>query len=545
MSSDLKTPLEMFYHWESTAADQVFLRQPSQLQWREYTWEEVADRVRKLAGFLHRRGFEPGSRIAILAANCADWFMVDLAIMLAGHVSVPLYPGQDVDSARYILDHSEAKMIFLGAFDQSARVDEMLPGDLPRIAVFGCSVDCDYQLEHLVNEEERFEDSPVPSLDDLMTILYTSGTTGNPKGVMHNHGTPARVCPRHLRVMEFDLGGERERLFSFLPLSHAAERIMIEMRAIYSNPVVSFSEGLETFGEELRQVRPTMFFAVPRLWAKFKEGIDAAVPPEVQAGFGEEEKASVRAMLGLDQARVVLTGSAPTPVDLHNWYLDMGIPLREGYSMTENFIDGCFYMSDDSPEPGWVGWPLEGVDIRVTDEGEICFRSDGLMSGYYREPEKTSEVLVDGWYHTGDSGVIDDRGRVKVTGRISEVFKTSKGKFVSPSRIEDKFAGEIELGQICVCGHGEDQPVMLTNLSEVGATMAKEEVENKLEQALSRINGDLPAHERVARIVVTPQEWTIESGLLTPTMKLKRKALVEYFGEHISGVKTEQRIFWA
>jgi long-chain acyl-CoA synthetase len=544
VSESLKTPLEMFYHWEANAADDVFLRQPIARQWREFTWQEVADRVRRLAAFIDARGFAPGSRIAILSSNCADWFMVDLAIMLAGHVSVPLYPGQDVESARYILEHCEAQLIFVGQFDQSAKVAQMLPADLPRIAMHGCQVDCDFQVSSLTQSDTRFEASPVPELEALMTILYTSGTTGNPKGVMHSHGTAARVMPRHLRVMAYSDDGARERLFSFLPLSHAAERIMIEMRAIYSNPVVAFSEGLETFGDELREVKPTIFFAVPRLWTKFKAGIDAKVPPEVQAKFGEEDKAKVRVMLGLDQAKAVLTGSAPTPKDIHQWYLDMGIQLREGYSMTENFIDGCFYMSEDDPVPGSVGWPLEGVEVKITDDDEICFRSDGLMKGYYKEPEKTAEVLVDGWYHTGDSGRIDEQGRVTVTGRISEVFKTSKGKFISPSRIEDKFGSVAELGQLCVCGHGEDQPVLLTNLSELADSQPMPALEDKLVAALADINADLPTHERVNRIVITPTEWTIDEGLLTPTLKIKRKVLVEHFAHYISDKSASGPVVW-
>lgn len=525
MSDAIKTPLEMFYHWESTAADQVFLRQPKQLVWTEYTWAEVANNVRRLASYLNSKNLEAGSRIAILSSNSADWIIVDLAIMLAGHVSVPLYPGQDIPSTRYILQHSEAQLIFVGGFDLQAQADEMLDADLPRVGMRNCAIETETSLDAIYSDYEPFAESPVPDLDDLFTILYTSGTTGNPKGVMHTHGTPGRVSPRlaanFLRYNKEDRG----RFFSFLPLSHAAERIAVEMNALYNNPTISFSEGLTTFADELRSVKPTLFFAVPRLWMKFKAGVDAKFPPEQQATFGEPEKAFIREVLGLDKATFVLTGSAPCPKDVQQWYIDMGIMVRDGYGMTENFIDGCIWHMEESPIPGCVGKPLEGVELKLTDDAEICFRSGGVMKGYYKEPEKTAEVLQDGWYHTGDTGRIDEDGNLWVTGRISEVFKTTKGKFIKPTRIEGMFGSISDLEQFCVFGHGMDQPIIAVTLSEVGLAKDKTTLKNELVEKLALINEDLPPYERVAQLFVCAEEWGIENGLLTPTLKVKRKAI--------------------
>lgn len=544
MSEVLKTPIEMFYQWEQQTPDQVFLRQPIQGEWREYSWSEVGQRVRSIGQFIREQNLPPGSHIAILSANSADWFVVDLAIMLTGNVSIPLYPGQDVDSGKYIIEHSAARLIFLGAFDQAARADEMLGTAIPRIAMRGCSAECGYDLEQIVEEFSPWTESPVPDLDATMTILYTSGTTGNPKGVVHPHGTPARVIPRHLGAIITPPDIPRDRLFSFLPLSHAAERVVVEMRALYDNASVSFSEGLETFSREMAQVRPTLFFAVPRLWVKFKEAIDARFPPEVQATFGDEQKRQVREALGLDQTRVALTGSAPTPVDVHQWFLDMGVSLQEGYSMTENFIDGCFNLTAENCDPGIAGPPMPGVQVKLTDEGEICFRSDGLMKEYYREPEKTAQVLRDGWYHTGDSGKILDDGRVVVTGRLGEVFKSSKGKFINPNRIEAAFAAVEDLGQICAFGHGAVQPMMFATLSEAGLGKDADKVTAALTQALTTVNESLPAYERVAQIYVTPQEWTIDNGMLTPTMKIKRRALVEQFSEKVTDTRGAKPVVW-
>ncbi|NKI19299.1 AMP-binding protein [Spongiibacter sp. KMU-166] len=543
MSDNIKTPLEMFYHWEREAAGDVFLRQPAALQWTEYTWAEVADRARRLAAYLVAQNYEPGSRIAVFAKNCADWVVVDFAIMLAGHISVPLYPGQDASSTKYIVEHSESRMIFLGQFDIAEQIDSVLPADLPRVGIHGCAVKADISIEALLAQYEPFAESPIPAANSLFTILYTSGTTGNPKGVMHIHATPGSVLPRFQKTWKIGTHGDRERFISYLPLSHAAERCIVEMNALYCNGIISFSEGLETFAEELRSVEPTFFFSVPRLWVKFKEAVDAKIPPEVQAGFGDEQREAVRKQLGLNSARVILTGSAPCPKEVQNWFLDMGVLLREGYSMTENFCDGTFWSEDSRPPAGCVGKPLPGVEIKLTDDEEVCFRSSGLMVGYYKNDEKTAEALVDGWYHTGDTGKLDDDGNLWITGRISEVFKTTKGKFISPTKLEDEFGSLVELAQVCVCGHGLNQPILLATRSELAATLSNAELAERLSAALEKINSGLPAYEKVSNILVTPGEWTIMNGLLTPTMKLKRKSLLAQYADQINASHSDAVVF--
>ena len=533
MGESVKTPIEMFYHWEKTTPDKVYLRQPKDLQWSEYTWAEVGDRVRRLATFINKQEFPPGSAIAIWSSNSMDWIIVDLAIMMSGHISVPLYPGQDVESARYILEHSESRMIFLGPFDHAADADKAIPDGLPRVAMLGCTVPCPHDLNTIMADNEPFSESPVPDPESIFTMIYTSGTTGNPKGVMHAHITPAHVVPGLAKAMRMDEPGAR--FFSFLPLSHAAERIVIEMTSLYANAEISFSEKLATFAEELRSVQPTFFFAVPRLWVKFKEGVDAKIPPAAQAALTDEQKAGIRKQLGLANASRILTGASPCPKDIQKWYLNMGIILREGYGMTENFIHGSGWVHNDEPIPGCVGRPFDdSVELRVSDEGEILFRSKGLMKGYYKNPEKTAEVLdAEGWYHTGDSGRFDDEGNLWVTGRIGEVFKSSKGKFIQPVALENRFGRSELLAQLCVFGHGLDQPVLLASLSETAKQMDRDEVKGKLEQLLAHVNEELPPYERIAQIYVSRDEWMIDNGLLTPTMKLKRRPIEEKFREGV------------
>jgi long-chain acyl-CoA synthetase len=306
MAETVKTPLEMFYHWERETPDQVYLRQPRNLEWQEYTWAQVADQVRRIAAFLKSKDYPAGSRIAIWSSNNKDWPIVDLAIMLSGHISVPIYPGQDTGSANYIFNHSEAKLVFAGQFDQAAKVEDALVDGMETVGIHGCTIDSDTTLEAILAEFQPFSESPMPDPEDVFTIIYTSGTTGNPKGVMHMYQNPGYVVPGLVKSFRMDQG--ENRLFSFLPMSHAAERIVVEMTSLYANAPISFSEGLATFGDEIRSVQPTLFFAVPRLWVKFKEGIDAKVPPEAQAGLSDEMVGTAPATPG-SSTRTVTCGS--------------------------------------------------------------------------------------------------------------------------------------------------------------------------------------------------------------------------------------------
>ncbi|GAA5320951.1 MAG: AMP-binding protein [Candidatus Pelagadaptatus aseana] len=531
MGEAVKSPLEMFYKWEKETPNKVWLRQPKNLEWTEYTWADVARQVRSIAAFLKSKNYPEGSRIAIWSSNSKDWPIADLAIMLAGHISVPIYPGQDTGSANYIFNHSETKLVFAGSFDQADNIKDALTDDMEVVGLLGCTVECATTVEEICSSFEPYTESPIPNPDDIFTLVYTSGTTGNPKGVMHMHKTPGHVVPG--LTSTFRMEEEDSRLFSFLPMSHAAERIIVELSGLYSNSVVSFSEGLATFGDEIRSVQPTFFFAVPRLWVKFKQGVDAKIPPEAQAGLTDEQKQGIAQQLGLSKARMILTGSAPCPKDVQGWFLDMGIPLRDAYGMTENFVHGVGWIHNDQPKPGCVGRPFDdNVQVRISDAGEIQFKSHGLMKGYYLNPEKTEEVFDDGWYCTGDSGKIDEDGNLWVTGRVSEVFKTSKGKFIVPTRLEQFFGRSNDLGQLCIMGHGKDQPILLATPSEAGAALDEVQLKSNLEALLEEINSEVAAHEKVAMIGVTP-EWTIENSLLTPTMKLKRKQIEDAYIDQI------------
>ncbi len=524
MNEPFKSPLEMFYRWENETPNKVYLRQPRNLEWTDYTWSQVSDQVRRIAAYLKNKHYPAGSRIAIWSSNSKDWPICDFAIMLAGHISVPIYPGQDTSSANYIFKHANVKLVFCGAFDQSAFVEEALIEGMETVAMLGCKIETYTSLEKILEQNEPFLESPIPAPEDVFTIMYTSGTTGNPKGVMHMHQTPGHVVPGVIKAFGFQ--HEKNKLFSFLPMSHAGERILVELLSLYVNAPVSFSEGIDTFTQEIRSVQPTFFFAVPRLWIKFKEAIDTEIRPELQATLSAQQKKAIAQLMGLSEARVILTGSSPCPPKVQEWFINMGIILRDAYGMTETFIQGCGWLHNDEPISGCVGKPTDdSVKMRLSDEGEIQLNCKGLMKGYYRDPEKTAEVLDEGWYCTGDSGKFDKDGNLWVTGRMSEVFKTSKGKFIEPSRLEKQFGCNRILAQYCVVGHGYDQPILLATLSNLGQVLEKDNtLKAEIENIVEALNSKLPSYEKVKQVFITP-EWTIENGFLTPTMKLKRKQI--------------------
>lgn len=534
MVGSLATPLDLFYQWEASVPTQVFLRQPNQGVWYEYTWSQVSESVRRVAGYLRAQCFPSGSCIGIIAGNCADWIIVDLAIMLSGHVSVPLYPGQDIESGQYILRHCDAQLVFVGKFSKPEQADALLGGSLPRVAMQGCEITCTTSLIDITANAPRFNESPVFPLETVFTIIYTSGTTGKPKGVVHSYAAPASVVPSRIQYLPSAPKGERERFFSYLPLSHVAERCGIALRAIYNNAVLSFSEGPASFAHELKSVQPTGFFAVPRLWEKFKATIDAQFSQEQQSGFGELEKLKIREMLGLASARVITTGAAATSPAIYAWYRSMGIVLRNAYGMTENFIDGCVNTSNSPCDAGCVGKPLPGVELRFTEDGEICFRSAGLMLGYYKDPDHTDLVLQNGWYFTGDRGYLDEEGRLVVSGRLGDIFKTGKGKFVNPVDIEALLGHASLLTQVCVFGQGLAQPVALATLSADADIHSRARVELELKQLLVNVNDVLAPHERLRCLGITENEWTADNQMLTPTLKIKRKWIEKNYTKVLS-----------
>ncbi len=548
--------LQRFYKWERESAQRLALVQPmGGSAVREFTWAQVADETRRMAAHLQSLGFEPGSRVAILSKNCAWWLMSDLAIWMAGYVSVPLYPTLAADTVRQILTHSEARACFVGKLDDWELMKPGVPDGLPCIS-YALSPKTDYPCwDDIVARTEPLQGNPVRDADELCSLMYTSGTTGNPKGVMHSFGTFAWSITQALKRIDI---GPNDRLFSYLPLAHVAERMIVEHGWLATNPQVFFAESLDTFAADLQRGRPTVFFSVPRLWVKFQQGVHAKMPPEKLKRLlglpiiGGLVRKKVLKALGLDACRFAAGGAAPMPPELLKWYSRLGLHIIEVYGMTENCGVSHATLPGD-PRPGTVGFPYDGVESRIDPaNGEIQMRSRGLMLGYYKEAALTSETYTaDGWLKTGDKGALDSGGALRITGRVKDLFKTSKGKYVAPAPIEDRLVMHAAIEACVVTGANLGQPLGIVMLSPDAAKKSQDAGERKAMEAsfeahLKAINAGLDPHEQLDLMVAVATPWTVESGFVTPTMKVKRNRIEEVYASSYDGwVAQRRKVIWA
>ena len=538
--------LERVLRWEKERAGELYMIQPlGGGEVREYTWKDTVGEARRLAAWIESLGYPPGSRIAFLTKNCAHFMIFDLAVWMAGHVSVPLYPTVTADTVRYVLEHSEARLLFAGKLDEWDKQVSGVPEDV-RVLVCELSPESATRtpgadVGEKVIEREPMGGEPVRAGSDIATIIYTSGSTGVPKGVVHDFQGIAAAVKGAAR--DFGITAQ-DRTISYLPLAHAFERTVIETCSFVVGFRVYFAESLDTFVADVRRARPTVFHSVPRLWLKFQEGVHKKMPPgrltfllKIPIVKGVIRK-KVLTGLGLEQARAAITGSAPIPADLIRWYHALGVELCEGYAMSENFSYSHFSRPGDS-KPGTVGMPAPDVDVKLGDDGEVLVKSPANMVGYYKQPEATDETFTaDGYLRTGDRGIIDPDGRLRIVGRTKELFKTSKGKYIAPAPIESELQGTGLVELACVTGNGLPQPVAIVSPNErirmkASTHEGRAEVEPELVGLLDRINGTLPAHERLDRLYVTAEAWTIDNQLLTPTMKIRRSAIDERYGSKI------------
>ncbi|MEE2953942.1 MAG: AMP-binding protein [Bacteroidota bacterium] len=523
------SPLEMFYKWEREKPEDIYLSQPIDGVWHNWTWEEVGIEVRKMASYIKSLNLPVNSKIGILSKNCAHWIMTDLAIMMSGHISVPLYPNLNAGILEKILIHSETKLLFVGKLDNYIDMKPGVPNDIDCITYPFYSQDYP-KWNDLVQDAHPVSENIVRNQMDLATIIYTSGTTGNPKGVMHKFFNFAFATTNAMEALSF----KNESFFSYLPLSHIAERLLVEMGSLYTGGKVYFAESIDTFSTNLVSVSPTVFLGVPRIWTKFQQGILAKLPQNKLnillnipiISFLIRKK--IQKGLGLSKAGNIFTGAAPTPVSTIKWFKKIGVKIQEAYAMTENT---CYsHVSfKDKILIGSVGQALPLCNVRLSEQNEILIKHDALMDGYYKDDSQTAKTICHGWLHTGDEGAIDNEGFLRITGRVKDIFKTSKGKYVAPSPIEMKLSVNKNLEQICVVGDTLPQPIALTILSEQGKTKSKEDLKNSLKRSLDIINSKLDKHEKLNKIVVLNEDWTVENKLLTPTMKIKRNVIEKKF----------------
>jgi len=550
--------LQRLYHWETAAADRIALTQPlggGALQ--TYTWKELLDQTRRMAAHLQSLGLPPGSRIALISKNTAHWLMSDFAIWMAGFVSVPLYPTLAAGTIRQILEHSESKLLFVGKLDGWANMKPGIPEGMPCIAHPLAPTDALKSYEKwddITRRTAPLQGQPVRPADEMCTIMYTSGTTGAPKGVMHSYGNFALAVKDGLTRVPLR---EDSRMLSYLPLSHVVERALVEHGLLATGMQVYFAESLDTFTTDLQRARPTVFFSVPRLWVKFQQGVQAKMPPKKMDLFLKLPilngivKKKVLSALGLQECIFAAGGAAPMPLELLQWYARLGLRLAEGYGMTENV--GATHLSEGGLEgAGTVGRPYESVQCRIApDSGEIQCKAPWNMLGYYKEPELTRKALTeDNWLLTGDKGSVDAQGRLKITGRIKDLFKTSKGKYVVPAPIEDKLVMNPFVEACCVTGANLGQPLALLMLNpeaakKVQSAAGKSEVEASMTEHLQHINDTLDPHEQLDCLVLMTEPWSVENDLITPTFKVKRNRVEDLFAKNYeSWVGSRNKVIW-
>jgi long-chain acyl-CoA synthetase len=583
---------ELFNQAMRERVNQVVMRYKRDRRWYDITGAQLDERVRNLAIALHRLGVRAGDRLALLAESCPEWSITDYAILANGAINVPIYPTQAVDQVGYILRNSGARILFISNAKQLRRIqpalDSIKSKERPRLIMFeapreGKEEKKDGAVTILADLEKtgREERSPKPQLyeqlssqsqpDDLATIIYTSGTTGEPKGVMLTHRNLVSNALSSGEV--FDLRPDDSAL-SFLPLSHVFERTVLYIYMSFSVQI-NFARGVETVAEDIKEVRPTVVTAVPRLFEKIYATINkraAEQSPMKQKIFhravevGREvailrdkgERVPIRLTLELKaldrlvftkwrnaiggRLRFFVSGGAALPPELAYIFAGAGIIILQGYGLTETSP----VVSFNRPEAnriGTIGQPIPDVKVRVAEDGELLVQGDNVMQGYYHMAEETERVLQrrpDGvWFHTGDIGTIDADGYIRITDRKKDLIKTSLGKYIAPQPIENMIRAIPMVEQAIVIGNSRKFPSALIvptfDALRLYAKSLGVEVKDNAELArhpriveyfkkkVDEVTRDLAPHEKIKKVALLDQEFSVESGELTPTLKVRRK----------------------
>ena len=587
-----QTLVDLFFDRAQRWSDRTALRYAEGDGWKPVTWAEYGTTVREVAAGLAALGVEGGDRVGLLAGNQPRWHMADVGIIAAGAVSVPAYPTGAASQVAHVFGHSGSRVCFAGDRDQLAKIllaRPRLPA-MERVVMLGESPDglddelvltfddlCSLGRQEL-QEQPTLLDERARAIrpDGVATIVYTSGTTGPPKGTMITHENVAATIRSLTSVVEV---GPTDRFLSFLPLSHIAERCVSHLGQIISGGETWFARSLATVPEDLRACRPTIFFAVPRVWEKFEQAITAEVartPGPVRAqvqrmlDLGQalvdaqqglrpapswQERlvhglldrtlgARIRRQAGLDQGRIFVSAAAPVDPDLLRWFHGLGIPIAEVYGQTED----CGPTTMNRPgriRIGTVGEPIPDVDVRIAEDGEVLVRGPNVCAGYWNDDEATAALLEDGWMHSGDLGVLDD-GYLRITGRKKDLIVTSSGKNIAPQDMETHLRSQPFVSQAVVIGDGRKFLTALIGLD----TEAVEEalggheghgstemlathplVEREIGSAVERLNAERAPAERIRAWRILPRELTVSGGELTPTLKVKRSVVIGRFGD--------------
>lgn len=567
---------------------QVALARKENGAWRKYSPAEYQELTRKVSYALIELGIMPNDKVALISGNRPEWNILDMAIMQVGAITVPIYPTISKEDYRYILDNCDAKMVVLegvAVMNKVTEVREQIPQlkylytfqDREKYPYFAQLVTLGEEHPHAEELQQRMNDVRP---ENCATILYTSGTTGTPKGVMLSHSN----LMHQLYNLRHTPAPWSKVAFSFLPICHAYERMLVYLYQFLGMSVY-YAESLATIASDMKEVHPTMMSAVPRLLEKMYEKIVQA--GKKQQGFkgkvfkwslrlAEQYKiddskrsgwynfklriadklvySTIRKNLGAEHFDIVVSGAASIQPRIAAFFSAIKMPVYEGYGMTET--SPVIAVSNNNPhgrEVGTVGPALPGVEIKVTSEGELCCKGHNVMMGYYKNEALTNEIIdKDGWLHTGDIGYINEYGQVFITGRLKSLFKTSMGKYVNPQVIEEKFTESGFFENVVVFGEGQKYAVALIvpdfnflkewcKKHEIAYTTPSEmitvkEVKDRIAREVQKYNVLFGEFEQIKRYTLIADEWTSGNDLLTPTLKVRRKKVNEKYKDLIESM---------
>jgi long-chain acyl-CoA synthetase len=577
---------KMFWHGVQTRGPKVIFRQKNFGIWQGVTWDELGRAAREIGLGLAALGYEPGEVVSILANTLKEWVFADLGALCAAGVVNGIYPTDASAQVEYLLSDSGSVYVFVEDDEQLDKVLEVRARAprLRKIIVFDMegldelndpqvlslealrALGREYDAAHPGEWQRRIA---LRKAGDLAILVYTSGTTGRPKGAMISHGSIVTTCAAYQRAIPQDETDER---MAFLPLCHIAERIGGEYHPIYTGTVVNFVENPETVPENVREISPTVFLAVPRVWEKFYSGVliglnQAAAAQQwaykVAIGIGyrqaklrEEGKPvpsglavaywlarvlvlnNVRKLIGIHRARFLITGAAPISPDLLRWYMALGVEMIEAWGQTETG-GGVTFNPLGRIRPGSIGVAMPPSEVKLSPEGELLVRGPTMFMGYLNQPEKTAETLKDGWVHTGDVGKVDSDGYFYIIDRMKDIIITAGGKNITPSEFENQLKFSPYITDAVVIGdkrpylvalimidhenverYAQDNAIPFSNFASL---CRRPEVQQLIQAEIDRINKTFARVEQVKKFRLIEQKLTAEDEELTPTMKLKRK----------------------
>ncbi|MBE7461472.1 MAG: long-chain fatty acid--CoA ligase [Zoogloeaceae bacterium] len=587
-------------------ADRVIFRQKSFGLWQTLTWRELADIVREIGMGLAELGFAPGETVSILGNTRQEWLFCDLAALCAGGVSSGIYPTDSATQVQYLTEDSRSVYLFVEdeeQLDKALQARETLPL-LRKIVVWDMSGLRSLDDPDVISLERLRElgreriarlgagaaeaewkarlDSRRP--EDLAILIYTSGTTGKPKGAMLSHHNVVYSIRGFNLIIAQD---EADEHMCFLPLCHVAERMAGAYFSLYTGAVLNFVENPETIPENVREIQPTVFLAVPRIWEKFYSGVTIGLAEATglqklaykwAIGLGLKMVAryeagqpvgaglralhrlarflvldNVRKMIGIHRCRFLITGAAPISPDLVRWYMALGIPMLEVWGMTETG-GGATCTPASRIKPGMIGVANPYCEVKLApDTGELLVRGENIFMGYLNQPEKTAETIdAEGWLHSGDVGTLDADGFFKISDRLKDIIITAGGKNITPSEIENQLKFSPYITDAVVVGDKRPYLVCLIMIdqenvekfaqdhdipfSNYASLCRAPEVQRLIEGELARVNKEFARVEQVKKFRLIEQKLTAEDEELTPTMKLKRKFVNQKYADLIESM---------